>query len=234
LALNPRDNNDLWTVLTNGAIYRRTASYRNQSGSVSGTWTRIDGTATRIAHDGVRPWVVNAAGEVFWRNDQGTGWNLAPGCGRDVAGNAARDEYVIAGCDGSVYKLVGSEAQKIGRPSFGAATRVSLSHKVSAIGVVDNTGKGYLNNLSSPIPGALVNDFAFGADGTLWAITVDNRPAVFNVQPEIPGGDSGAPAKNKFEPFPGSAFAIAGNSRGEPTISNEAQRIADIRLFYTN
>jgi hypothetical protein len=178
--------------------------------------------------------VVNAAGQVFWRNDQNTGWNLAPGCGRDVAANASSGEFVIAGCDGAIYKLVGSQAQLIGRPSFGSATRVALSHTVSAIGVIDNSGKGYLNNLASPVPGALVNDFAFGSDGTLWAITIDNRPAVYNVQPELPGGDSGAPAKNKFEAFPGSAFAITGNSRGEPTIANETRRIGDIRLFYTN
>jgi hypothetical protein len=43
-----------------------------------------------------------------------------------------------------------------------------------------------------------------------------------------------APAKREFLDLPGTAYAIAGSSRGHPTILNSGRTVSDIRLLYSN
>ena len=216
------NDQDLWAVSQAGGIYRRLRSARDQTGAVGGGWTLVDGSATRVSHDGVRAWIVNADGQVFSRNDQDTGWDLQPGCGRDVAGNAALRLWVIAGCDGGVYKIVDGEAQYAGRPT-GNAIRVAVSPTVSAIAIADDSFFVYLNSMRTYA--GYGSDVSFGADGTLWGVGQMNSPVVFNTQ---------APPSSRWVEYPGTVVGVTGNSKGEPTILDSNGHLADIRLWYTN
>ena len=115
----------VWIVGTNRigndyGIYKWNAPISN--------WNMIDGGGIRIAvgPDGV-PWLVNAAGQIF-RRQEGVSWSLLPGLARDIGVGANGSVWILGtnqlGSDFGIYKW--NDAISNWDQADGAGTRIAV------------------------------------------------------------------------------------------------------------
>ena len=109
--------NDVWVIGTNAegggyGIYNWDPYYQS--------WTKVDGSAVRIAVGPTGPWVVNKQGAIYQRLDNK--WHKYPGFARDIGVSASGVVWITSHGD-SIYKWNGNTWVK----SLGLATDISVN-----------------------------------------------------------------------------------------------------------
>lgn len=179
----------------------------------AGDWKPIDGGAVAITadHHG-RPWVINEAGEIFYREN---GWQKIAGAGHDIAAGGKQvwlvgttrvaGGYQIFHWNGSNWDLVP-----------GGAVRIA----------VDSTGSPWVINDQDEIFRMVRGQWQrLPGSGKDIAIDPDNIPWIIGTG-QVPGGyDIHRWTGRNWQRVEGGAVRIAVDNRGNPWVVNSLGEI---------